>query len=76
MPDILIKNVPAEMLSQLKAQAKENQRSLQGELVVILEGAVKPTRLSLEEVYSPITELGLSTDSESVEIIREERDAR
>ena len=60
----------------MKEQAEKNHRSLQAELVIILETAVKPTRLSLEEVYSRIKELGLSTDSESVEIIREERDAR
>ena len=76
MPDISIKNVPEEVLVRLKEQAEKNHRSLQGELIVILEMAVQPTRLSLEDVYSRITELGLSTDSESVEIIREDRDAR
>ena len=75
MPDISIKNVPEEVLVRLKEQAEKNHRSLQGELIVILEMAVKPTRLSLEDVYSRITELGLSTDSESVEFIREDRDA-
>ena len=76
MPDISIKNVPAGVLDQLKVQAKKNHRSLQGELMTILEGAVQPRRLTLEQLYSRVTELGLRTGSESVEFIREDRDAR
>ncbi len=75
MPDILMKYVPAEMLTQLKAQAKKNHRSLQGELMIVLERAVRFTRPSLEEVHLRITELGLTSGPESVEIIREDRDA-
>ena len=76
MPDISIKNVPERLLLQLKALAKENQQSLQRELLAILETAVEPTRLSLEEVYSRSKALGLRTGSESVRFIREDRDAR
>jgi hypothetical protein len=76
MPDISIKNVPERLLLQLKALAKENQQSLQRELLAILETAVEPTRLSLEEVDSRSKALGLRTGSESVRFIREDRDAR
>jgi plasmid stability protein len=76
MPDISIKNVPERILVQLKAQARKNQRSLQRELMIILETAVEPTRMSLEELNSLVTASGLRTGSESVEYIREDRDAR
>lgn len=76
MPNISIKDVPELVLVRLKAQAKNNHRSLQGELMTILEEAVQPRRLSLEEAYSRIKKLGLRTGIESVEIIRKDRDAR
>ena len=76
MPDISIKNIPERVLLRLKAQAKKNQRSLQNELLNILEKAVEPARLSLEEVHSRVTVSGLRTGSESVQFIREDRDAR
>ena len=41
MPDLSIKNVPAEVLDRLKVQARKNHRSLQGELMTILEGAAQ-----------------------------------
>ena len=76
MPDISIKNVPAEVLDQLKVQAKKNHRSLQGELMTILEGAVQTRKLTLEQLYSRVTNLGLRTGAESADFIREDRDAR
>ena len=76
MPDISIKNVPAEVLDQLKVRAKKNHRSLQGELMTILEWAVGQRGLSLEELHSRITAMGLRTGSESVGFVREDRDAR
>jgi len=76
MPDISIKNVPERLLLQLKARAKENQQSLQRELLAILETAVEPTRSSLEEVHSRSKASGLRTGSESIQFIREDRDAR
>ncbi len=76
MPDLSIKNVPAEVLDRLKVQAKKNHRSLQGELMTILEGAAQQKGSSLEALHSRITELGVSTGSESVKFVREDRDAR
>jgi len=39
MPDILIRGVDARVLRRLKARAKRNGRSLQGETKLILEHA-------------------------------------
>ena len=44
--------------------------------MTILEEALQPRRLSLEEAYSRIKKLGLRNSIESVEIIRRDRDAR
>lgn len=76
MPDLSIKNVPAEVLDRLKVQAKKNHRSLQGELMTILEGAAQQKGSSFEALHSRITELGVRTGSESVKFVREDRDAR
>ncbi len=37
MPDVLIRNVPSKTLAALKVRARKNKRSLQAELLNILE---------------------------------------
>jgi plasmid stability protein len=71
-----IKNVPDEWVEQLRARAASNHRSLQGELMAILEESLVRRRLTVEDVYRRVREIGLATPAESVEILREERDAR
>ena len=71
-----IKNVPDDLAELLRKRAKENHRSLQGELMSMLESAVFPRRLTVQELRSEVKALGLRTGSESVEMIREDRDAR
>ncbi|MDW8111519.1 MAG: Arc family DNA-binding protein [Candidatus Bipolaricaulota bacterium] len=72
--NFLIKNVPQELADQLRARAKRHHRSLQEELLAILEDALCHTPLSLEEAYQQ--KLGLKTKSESVAMIRKDRDGR
>jgi plasmid stability protein len=74
--NLSIKNVPEELAEQLRARAQRHHRSLQGELLAILEAAVRQAPLPLEEVYRRAQELRLKTKSESVAMIREDRDAR
>jgi antitoxin FitA len=71
-----IKNVPEGVLLQLRAQAQRNHRSLQGELMAILEAALAQRRLSPAEVHERVTAIGLRTPTESATIVRELRDAR
>lgn len=71
-----IKNVPDEVVAGLRQRAKRNHRSLQGELLSILEQTVRPRRLSVEEAYHRAKALGLRTESEAVAMVREDRDAR
>ena len=73
--NISIKNVPDELADRLRKRAERNHRSLQGELLEILEGAV-PARLSVREVVERARALGLKTRSESTQIVRRMRDGR
>lgn len=71
-----IKNVPEEIVARLRERAQKNHRSLQGELMALLEGAVNPERLSVEELADEIDDLGLKTPDEAKDMIRDLRDGR
>ena len=70
-----IKNVPDRIAQQLRKRAARNHRSLQGELMAILEQAVQPT-LTIEEFAAQVKATGLRTPDESVAMIRADRDGR
>ena len=76
--NLSIKNAPDKVVNRLKQRAKRNHRSLQGELLAIVEEAVgRPQRkLTPGEVLAKIRRLGLRTPSESVAMIRDDRDGR
>ena len=74
--NLSIKNVPQELAAQLRERAKCHHRSLQGELLAILEESAIPKRLTLEEAYRQVLELVLRTGHEGVQMVREDRDAR
>ena len=77
MPNLSIKNVPEEVLAELRARAKRNHRSLQGELLAILEDTVAtPKTISVAELGRRVRELGIKTGDDSTAWIREDRDAR
>ena len=72
-----IKNVPDEIVERLRARAARNRRSLQGELLDLIERAADelPT-ISAREVYQRIRKLKLPVGERSAHIIRKMRDAR
>jgi plasmid stability protein len=72
-----IKNLPDDIAARLKARAARNHRSLQGEIIAILEDAtaIRPG-LSVREALEEGRRDGLSTPSEAAEIVRHGRDAR
>ena len=72
-----IKNVPDDLASRLRNRADRNHRSLQGELMAILELAVtKPEPLTFERVLQVVRDLNLASGPESVEMIRDDREGR
>jgi antitoxin FitA len=71
-----IKEVPVDLAERLRERAARNHRSLQGELMHILEAAVGPKPFRARELSAEIKKLGFTTPSESVAMIREDRDSR
>jgi plasmid stability protein len=76
--NLSIKNAPDDLVALLKVRAKHNHRSLQGELLAIIEDAVvRPSRLRTpDEILAEVRRLGLSTPAESAQIVRSDRDRR
>ncbi len=73
-----IKDVPADLAQALRERALRNHRSIQGELMHILEAAVRPkTRgFDVDRLLRMADALGLKTASDSVQIVRDARDSR
>jgi plasmid stability protein len=74
--NLSIKNVPEEVVERLRERAKRNRRSMQGELLVIVEEALTPSRLTISELGERVRQLGLRTGDDATAMIREDRDAR
>jgi len=72
-----IKNVPDDLADRIRRRAKKAHRSLQGELLHILEQAVEERKvLTPMMVREKAAAFGVGSDSEAVEMIREDRDER
>ncbi|MHB0981413.1 MAG: FitA-like ribbon-helix-helix domain-containing protein [Thermoleophilia bacterium] len=72
-----IKNVPDAVAAKLRTRAQGHRRSLQGELLAIIEEAVEaPSELTPAELRAYVDSLGLRTEDDSVSIIRADRDER
>lgn len=74
--NLSIKNVPQDLMLRLRERARQNHRSLQGELMAMLEESLGPRRLTVDEALQRIKALNLKTGPDSVTMIREDRDAR
>ena len=74
-----IKDVPAETAAALRERAAQNHRSIQGELMAILEDALRPSRtrgFDPERLIRMAKSLGLRSSERSVDTIRQLRDSR
>ncbi|MDO8751825.1 MAG: Arc family DNA-binding protein [Dehalococcoidia bacterium] len=56
-----IKNVPDDVAERLRERAKRNHRSLQGELLAMLEEGVEQRPMTPEEVLREVRALGIQT---------------
>jgi plasmid stability protein len=77
--NLSIKNAPDDLVELVKEHAEKNHRSLRGEVLAILEEAVRrprPARMTAHEILEQGRKLGLRTASKSVEIVRKMRDER
>ncbi len=75
--NLSIKNVPDDLAERLRKRAALGHRSLQGELMAILEEAVTARgRLSPAEALVRVRAMGVRTADESAAMIRADRRAR
>jgi plasmid stability protein len=75
--NLSVKNVPDAVARRLKERAKRNHRSLQGELLAIVEEAAEtPAPISPKDVLGLVRHLGLATPPEAAKAIRQMRDSR
>jgi len=72
-----ITNAPDDVVFKLRQRAMKNHRSLQGELLAILEEAVGSARpMTASEVMAEVARLGVKAPAEAARIVRSARDAR
>lgn len=72
-----IKNVPDALAEALRERARANHRSLQQELLVLLEESVAPKRpLTPAELLASVRGQGIATEADATRWIREDREAR
>ena len=72
-----IKNAPDHVVKRLRERAERNHRSLQGELLAIIETASRDEQPATPaDVLAEIRGLGLKTPAEAASIVRGDRDGR
>ena len=69
-----IKNVPTDLAERLRTRAARNHRSLQGELMAILDEASRV--LTVEDLAVFAERVGLRTPSNSARLVRQDRNGR
>ena len=75
--NLSIKNVPEEIAERLRRRAARSHRSLQGELMAILEQAVGQRRsLTPAEALERVRASGLQTGEDAADWLRSDRDGR
>jgi antitoxin FitA len=75
--NLSIKNVPEEVVQRLRRRALRQRRSLQGELLAIIEEAVQSEgELTPLQLLAEVRRLGLQTPADSAAIVRADRDRR
>jgi plasmid stability protein len=74
--NLSIKNAPDDVVQRLRERAERHHRSLQGELMAIIEAAAREDRLATpHDILAEVRRLGLRTPSEAAAIVRADRDA-
>ena len=75
--NLSIKNAPDHVVERLRRRAERHRRSLQGELLAIIEAAAREEQPTTPaDVLAEVRRLGLRTPSEAAALIRADRDGR
>jgi plasmid stability protein len=73
--NLSIKSVPDQLAASLRVRATRNHRSIQGELMAILEEALESDRrLDARKLLGRVRKLKLATDAQATRIVRDDRD--
>lgn len=75
---VTIRDIPRSVLDQLKARAERHRRSVQGEILAILEAAAADgmSRHRAADTLAYVRALGVRTPAEAANMIRADRDGR
>lgn len=49
MANLSLKNIPDDLYAQLRASAEDNRRSINGEIIYMLERSLRPNRRDVEQ---------------------------
>ncbi|MBO6535414.1 MAG: Arc family DNA-binding protein [Balneolaceae bacterium] len=79
MANITIKNIPDEVYEQLKERAKRNRRSINNEVIHLIESQFRANQINVEEVLYKARKLrskmkGSLTEEEIRQAINRDRD--
>jgi len=74
--NLSIKAVPKDLAERVRARARLNHRSLQGELVAMLETYVGARPFRAFDLLEAARAAGLASPDEATRLIREDRDRR
>jgi antitoxin FitA len=74
--NLSVKDVPDDLADALRERARANHRSLQGELMAMIEAHVGARPFRAQALLERVRALGLSTPADATRMIREDRDRR
>jgi antitoxin FitA len=74
--NLSIKDVPDQLADALRDRAQRNHRSLQGEMMAMLEAHVGTRPFKARELWEAARASGLATGRDAVEWVRSDRDGR
>ena len=67
--NLSVKNVPDDLVALLRERARRHQRSMQREMLVILEEVLSPRPLTVEELHREVRAKALATPAESAAMV-------
>jgi antitoxin FitA len=75
--NLSIKNAPDDVVERLRQRAERHHRSLQGELLAIIEAAAREDQpATAADILAEVRRLGLQTPREAAALIRSDRGRR
>jgi plasmid stability protein len=75
--NLSIKNAPDDVVQRLRRRAERHNRSLQGELLAIIEAAAREEQPATPaDILAEVRRLGVKTPREAAAIVRADRDGR